>query len=201
MRGKAPLVAAFVYDGLCAFEFGIVVEAFALPRPELKVPWYRFSVCSIDGERVTTALGGVNVQSQNELAAMNSANLIVIPGWRDVNEDPPRQLLAALQRAHPDPVPVSCQSVQACSSGGRWAARWETRDYHCEMPIGSPLGIRALRRTGRPVCRRRPRAHVGGERRGHRSLPAHHRTDYGADIANRGETAEWCRRIREGGQR
>ena len=41
-------VVALAYDRLCTFEFGIVTEAFALPRPELNVPWYQFSVCSID---------------------------------------------------------------------------------------------------------------------------------------------------------
>jgi hypothetical protein len=34
--------------GPCTFEFGIVVEAFALPRLELNVPWYRFTVSSSD---------------------------------------------------------------------------------------------------------------------------------------------------------
>jgi AraC family transcriptional activator FtrA len=42
----ARRVAAVAYERLCTFEFGIVVEVFALPRPELQVPWYRFSVCS-----------------------------------------------------------------------------------------------------------------------------------------------------------
>jgi AraC family transcriptional regulator, transcriptional activator FtrA len=98
MRRTPPLVVALVYDGLCTFEFGIVVEAFALARPELKVPWYRFSVCSIDGERVT-ALGGVTIQTQKGLSLLNRADVIVVPGWRDINEDPPRPLLSALQRA------------------------------------------------------------------------------------------------------
>jgi AraC family transcriptional activator FtrA len=29
------LVVALAYDGLCTFEFGVAVEIFALPRPEL----------------------------------------------------------------------------------------------------------------------------------------------------------------------
>ena len=39
-------VAAIAYDGLCTFEFGIVIEMFALPRPELPVEWYDFRVCA-----------------------------------------------------------------------------------------------------------------------------------------------------------
>jgi AraC family transcriptional activator FtrA len=32
-------VVALAYDRLCTFEFGCTVELFALPRPELTVPW------------------------------------------------------------------------------------------------------------------------------------------------------------------
>ena len=43
----APAVAIVAYDRLCTFEFGIAVEVFGLPRPELAVPWYRGAVCSL----------------------------------------------------------------------------------------------------------------------------------------------------------
>jgi len=33
-------VGIFAYDGLSTFEFAIAIEAFALERPELNVPWY-----------------------------------------------------------------------------------------------------------------------------------------------------------------
>ena len=41
-------VVALAYDQLCTFEFGCVVELFALRRPELGVPWYEFAVCSAE---------------------------------------------------------------------------------------------------------------------------------------------------------
>jgi len=40
-------VAALAYDGLGTFEFGIVVELFGLPRPELD-HWYSFEVCGLE---------------------------------------------------------------------------------------------------------------------------------------------------------
>jgi len=49
-------VAALAYDGLCTFEFGIVVELFGLPRPELD-HWYSFEVCGLEKDRF--ALPGV----------------------------------------------------------------------------------------------------------------------------------------------
>ena len=94
-----PLVAAIAYDGLCTFEFGLVVEAFALPRPELGIPWYRFRVCSVE-RRPVRALGGVLVEARAGLGVLKSAHTIVIPGWRHIDQPPPAALLTALRRAY-----------------------------------------------------------------------------------------------------
>jgi AraC family transcriptional activator FtrA len=92
-------VVALAYEGLATFEFGIVVEAFALPRPELNVPWYRFTVCSLEPGPIR-ALGGISVQARSGLGALRGADTIVIPGWRSTDERPPEVLLSALRRAY-----------------------------------------------------------------------------------------------------
>jgi AraC family transcriptional regulator, transcriptional activator FtrA len=97
---KDHRVVALAYDGLSPFEFGIVVEVFALRRPELKLPfWYRFSVCSLEPGSLR-ALGGVTVQAPGGLSVLRRADTIVVPGWRDANEAPPAALLSALRSAH-----------------------------------------------------------------------------------------------------
>jgi AraC family transcriptional regulator, transcriptional activator FtrA len=92
-------IAAVVYDDLCVFEFGILVELFGLPRPELPVEWYRFSTCSLDPGPLT-GTAGVRLEARHGLAGLRGADTIAIPGWRDPDERPPRPLLRALQRAH-----------------------------------------------------------------------------------------------------
>ena len=92
-------VVALAYEGLSTFEFGIVVEAFALPRPELDVPWYDFTVCSLE-PRPVRALGGITVHARRGLAALERADTIVIPGWRSADEPPPAVLLSALRAAY-----------------------------------------------------------------------------------------------------
>ena len=52
-------VATLLYDGLSIFEFGIVVEIFGLPRPELEVDWYKFETCSHQRGPLRTT-GGVH---------------------------------------------------------------------------------------------------------------------------------------------
>jgi AraC family transcriptional activator FtrA len=97
-RNRDHLVVALAYDGLCTFEFGCTAELFALRRPELGVPWYRFEVCA--EERVPIrAAGGVQVVVQNGLKILERADTIVIPGWRGADEVPPPALIRHLQRA------------------------------------------------------------------------------------------------------
>ena len=93
------LVAVLAYDGLCTFEFGIAVEIFGLPRPEFAFPWYRFAVVAADPGKLR-ATGGVTVEASASRRALARARTIVVPGWRDRRETPPRELVAALRRAH-----------------------------------------------------------------------------------------------------
>jgi AraC family transcriptional activator FtrA len=92
-------VAILAYDRLCTFEFGCAVELCALARPELDVTWYSYAVCAIEPGPLRAA-GGLALQVPHGLDALDSADTIVIPGWRDADEPPPRSLLDSLRRAH-----------------------------------------------------------------------------------------------------
>jgi len=61
-------VAALAYEGLCTFEFGIVVELFGLPRPELD-HWYNFEVCGLESGPLR-AIGGLSVLPRKGLQAL-----------------------------------------------------------------------------------------------------------------------------------
>lgn len=93
------VVAAVAYDRLCTFEFGCTVELFALPRPELDVPWYEFAVCAAERGPIR-ATGGIAVQVSHSLRLLERADTIVIPGWRDADEAPPPELLRKLRQAY-----------------------------------------------------------------------------------------------------
>lgn len=92
------LVVAIAYDRLCTFEFGCVVELFALDRPELGVPWYRFAVCAAEPGPIRAA-GGISVLAPFALDLLDAADTIVIPGWRDADELPPAALLDKIRAA------------------------------------------------------------------------------------------------------
>ncbi len=93
-----PLVVAPVYNGLCTFEFSIVAEVFGLERPELGDGWYRFASVAVEPGPLR-AQGGLSVQASADLALLEQADLIVVPGWRGINEPVPMALQQALKRA------------------------------------------------------------------------------------------------------
>ena len=93
-----PLVVAPVYNGLCTFEFSIVAEVFGLERPELGNGWYRFASVAVEPGPLR-AQGGLSVQASADLALLDQADLIVVPGWRGINEPVPMALQQALKRA------------------------------------------------------------------------------------------------------
>jgi AraC family transcriptional regulator, transcriptional activator FtrA len=94
-----PLVAVLAYDGLCTFEFGIASEVFGLARPEMGKDWYRYSVCGIEDGPLRAA-GGLLVKATAGLSVLRKANLIVVPGWRGIEEAVPVELIGELVRAH-----------------------------------------------------------------------------------------------------
>lgn len=93
------LVAVLVYDNLCTFEFGCAVEIFALPRPELNVSWYQFAACSLLRGKVK-ASGGIIVETSYSINLLDKADTIVIPGWCDLDEPPPENLLRKIRAAY-----------------------------------------------------------------------------------------------------
>ena len=97
-RATPHRVVVLAYDGLCTFEFGIVVEMFGLARPEFD-DWYSFSVCGLT-RRAVRATGGVTVMPHGDLRALERADTIIIPGWPKPIAAPPERLVGALIKAH-----------------------------------------------------------------------------------------------------
>lgn len=99
MLKKPGLVAVLAYDGLCTFEFGIAMEIFGLSRPEFDFPWYSHRIVAVDACPMR-ASGGMQVITDFGLESLIDAQTIIIPGWRNRDENPPQALLDALCAAH-----------------------------------------------------------------------------------------------------
>jgi len=98
MSRTPPLVVALASDRLAMFEFGITAEFFALARPELGFVPYRFAVAAAD-PRPLRAHGGIRLDCDGGLELLREADLIVVPGWRDLDETPRPEITGALREA------------------------------------------------------------------------------------------------------
>jgi AraC family transcriptional regulator, transcriptional activator FtrA len=97
---REHLVAVHAFDGIASFELGVAVEVFALPRPELTVPWwYDFAVCAERPGRLR-AVGGFGLDVDHGLDVLARADTVVLPGTPDPHADPSAELLDALRAAH-----------------------------------------------------------------------------------------------------
>ncbi|WP_434584601.1 transcriptional regulator FtrA [Klebsiella sp. R390] len=103
-------VVALAYDGLCTFEFGIAVELFGLPRPEMGERWYRFAVAAVDDGELR-ATGGIRLMTDGGMTLLSEADTIVVPGWRGVDAPVPAALCDALTAAHAR----GCRIISICS--------------------------------------------------------------------------------------
>lgn len=105
-----PQVVVLAYDGLCTFEFGVAVEVFGLPRPEMGDDWYRFAVAAVD-EGELRATGGIRILADGDLRLLEHADLIVVPGWRGMDSSVPEALCDSLRQASAR----GCQVMSICS--------------------------------------------------------------------------------------
>jgi AraC family transcriptional activator FtrA len=114
-----PLVVALAYDGLCTFEFGVAVEVFGLPRPEMGPGWYRFAVAA-EAPGPLAAAGGVTVTASAGLEALEAAGTVVVPGWRAIDAPVPEAVCAALRAAHARGARVLslCSGVAVLAAAG-----------------------------------------------------------------------------------
>ena len=94
----SPRVCLLAYDGLCAFEYGIGLEVFGLPRPEFD-HWYHLTTVAAETGPLR-AIGGIRVEAEGGLSQLSHADVILVPGWRDAHALVPQDLISALKAAH-----------------------------------------------------------------------------------------------------
>ncbi len=111
-------VSLLAYDGLCAFEYGIGLEVFGLPRPEFD-RWYDLTTVAAEPGPLR-AIGGISVLPDAGIEQISKANVVIVPGWRSAHATVPNDLIEVLKAAHSNGAKVAsiCSGAFVLAAAG-----------------------------------------------------------------------------------
>lgn len=95
---KPHRVVICAYHGLSMLEYGAAVEIY-ISHGRTNQPWYQGQVVSCDGPELQLG-DGSRLLVADDLDVLLQANTIILPGWRDINERPPRRYWTPYSRRH-----------------------------------------------------------------------------------------------------
>jgi transcriptional regulator GlxA family with amidase domain len=92
-------VAIVAFDGISVFEMAVGCEVFGIDRSDMNLPNYELRVCGADPAPLRTKAGFL-IQPAHDLRALDGARTVIVPAWRNVDEEPPAHLVEAVRAAH-----------------------------------------------------------------------------------------------------
>lgn len=87
-------IAVIAFDRISPFHLSAPCVVFAERHPGL--PAIDLRVCSAEGRELQTT-AGFTIRPAYDLSAVSTADIVIVPSWRDPAEPPPPALIAALQ--------------------------------------------------------------------------------------------------------
>ncbi|MFF7309786.1 helix-turn-helix domain-containing protein [Streptomyces sp. NPDC008137] len=128
-------VALAVTEGMLHFELSLAYEVFGPPPAAVTVPWYDVEVCGPDAVRV----GRFRLEPDHGLDRLRHAGTVIVPGWADVDVDPPAELVDAVRAAHEAGARVAslCTGAFVLAAAGLLDGRRATTHWaHTEVLAG-----------------------------------------------------------------
>ncbi|WP_328837673.1 helix-turn-helix domain-containing protein [Streptomyces europaeiscabiei] len=89
-------IALAVTDGMLHFELSLAHEVFGSDLSHLVAPWYELVLCG----PAPVTVDRFRVEPDDGLDRLAHAATVIVPGWADVDEDPPADLVEAVRAAH-----------------------------------------------------------------------------------------------------
>ncbi|MBB5942555.1 helix-turn-helix domain-containing protein [Xanthomonas sp. 3307] len=91
-------IAVVAFDRISPFHLAVPCQVFEA-RPDTDLPAFDLRVCAAEPGLLRTD-AGFAIQVQHGLEALDDADTVIVPSWRDAAEPAPAALCQALRRAH-----------------------------------------------------------------------------------------------------
>lgn len=99
MSEKVVQIAVVAFDGISPFHLSVPCLVFGEDRRDLGVPRFQLQVCAAESGPLRSS-AGFEIVTHHGLPKLRSADIVIVPSWRDTAEPAPPALLAALRHAH-----------------------------------------------------------------------------------------------------
>jgi transcriptional regulator GlxA family with amidase domain len=95
---QAPVIAVIAFDRISAFHLSVPCAVFGRYGGVPGAPQFVLNVCSSEGQTLETT-SGFSVTATASLEITRTADVVVVPSWRDPRETPPAPLVEAVAAA------------------------------------------------------------------------------------------------------
>ncbi|MFH9011014.1 helix-turn-helix domain-containing protein [Streptomyces sp. NPDC017943] len=89
-------VALAVTDGMLHFELALACEVFGGAGTGADASWYRLRICGPQAVRA----GRFRLEPDDGFDRLARADTVIVPGWADIDREPPADLVDAVRAAH-----------------------------------------------------------------------------------------------------
>jgi len=145
----APIIAALAFDGISPFHLSVPCLVFGADRTRLGLPRFDFRVCGVEQGMIQTD-AGLSILVPHGLSALDDADIIIIPSWKDLEAPLAGPLHEALGRAHRRGALIVglCLGTFAIAAAGllsgrkattHWAYTEQLRALHPDISIDADV--------------------------------------------------------------